>query len=170
MHSPLGSLRLNGRLREHKSDKFTPVKRWAEQSPTGWQTLDLLHQVLPALKCRARARESWLKLANHRRGLACQALTAQFMGLFLVVARLGGAGAVSRVGLYKTSIFMLGGQSVMLRTHLPELYGVLPKALIQAVKRNLERFPDDFLFHLISATVTASKQRTTSSTMLSRED
>ena len=36
----------------------------------------------------------------------------------------------------------------MLSTDLAELYGVEPRALVQAVKRNLERFPDDFMFQL----------------------
>jgi len=31
---------------------------------------------------------------------------------------------------------------------LAELYGVEPKVLVQAVKRNIERFPDDFIFQL----------------------
>ncbi len=31
---------------------------------------------------------------------------------------------------------------------LAELYGVEPRVLVQAVKRNLERFPEDFLFQL----------------------
>jgi hypothetical protein len=45
-------------------------------------------------------------------------------------------------------IFLLRGQKVMLSPHLAELYGVAPKALIQAVKRNAERFPSDFMFQL----------------------
>ena len=36
----------------------------------------------------------------------------------------------------------------MLSTHLAELYEVEPRALVQAVKRNIERFPPDFLFQL----------------------
>ncbi len=45
-------------------------------------------------------------------------------------------------------IFILRGQKVMLSTHLAELYDVEPRALVQAVKRNIERFPEDFLFQL----------------------
>ena len=36
----------------------------------------------------------------------------------------------------------------MLSTHLAELYDVEPRALVQAVKRNIERFPEDFMFQL----------------------
>ena len=43
-------------------------------------------------------------------------------------------------------IHVLRGQRVMLSTDLAGLYGVQPKVLIQAVKRNIERFPDDFMF------------------------
>ncbi len=45
-------------------------------------------------------------------------------------------------------IFVVRGLKVMLSTHLAELYGVEVRALIQAVKRNLDRFPEDFMFQL----------------------
>lgn len=46
------------------------------------------------------------------------------------------------------SILLLRGQKVLLDADLAELYGVETKVLVQAVKRNLERFPDDFMFQL----------------------
>jgi hypothetical protein len=46
------------------------------------------------------------------------------------------------------SIHFLRGQKVMLDFDLAALYGVGAKALNQAVKRNRERFPDDFMFQL----------------------
>lgn len=45
-------------------------------------------------------------------------------------------------------VFTIRGERVMLSQHLAELYGVSVGALNQAVKRNAERFPDDFLFRL----------------------
>jgi phage regulator Rha-like protein len=45
-------------------------------------------------------------------------------------------------------IFLLRGQKVMLSIDLAELYQVEPRALIQAVKRNIDRFPEDFMFQL----------------------
>ena len=45
-------------------------------------------------------------------------------------------------------IFLLRGQKVMLSQHLAGLYGVPVNVLNQAVKRNRERFPDDFMFQL----------------------
>ena len=45
-------------------------------------------------------------------------------------------------------IFILRGKKVMLDKDLAELYGVKPIALRQQVKRNKERFPDDFMFQL----------------------
>lgn len=45
-------------------------------------------------------------------------------------------------------IFLLRGQKVMLDFDLAELYGVSTKALMQAVRRNGERFPEDFMFTL----------------------
>lgn len=48
-------------------------------------------------------------------------------------------------------IFALRRQRVMLSTHLAQLYEVEPKVLIQAVKRNVKRFPADFMFQLTSS-------------------
>jgi hypothetical protein len=45
-------------------------------------------------------------------------------------------------------IFEMRGQRVMLDADLAVLYGVENRTLIQAVKRNLERFPEDFMFQL----------------------
>ena len=45
-------------------------------------------------------------------------------------------------------IFTIRGHRVMLSTHLAELYGVEARILVQAVKRNKDRFPDDFMFQL----------------------
>lgn len=46
------------------------------------------------------------------------------------------------------SILLLRGQRVLLDADLAALYGVPTKALNQAVRRNAERFPDDFMFQL----------------------
>jgi ORF6N domain len=45
-------------------------------------------------------------------------------------------------------IFLIRGERVLLSQHLAELYGVSVSALNQAVKRNIKRFPDDFMFQL----------------------
>ena len=45
-------------------------------------------------------------------------------------------------------IFLIRGQKVMLSPHLAELYNVEPRVLVQAVKRNIDRFPGDFMFQL----------------------
>jgi len=49
------------------------------------------------------------------------------------------------------AIYRIRGQNVMLDRDLASLYGVPTKALKQAVRRNLERFPDDFMFVLDTA-------------------
>ena len=48
-------------------------------------------------------------------------------------------------------ILVLRGQKVLLSTDLADLYEVEPRALVQAVKRNIERFPKDFMFQLTIA-------------------
>lgn len=48
----------------------------------------------------------------------------------------------------ESRIFLIRGQKVMLDRDLAGLYGVATKVLNQAVKRNIKRFPDDFMFKL----------------------
>jgi hypothetical protein len=45
-------------------------------------------------------------------------------------------------------IFLVRGEKVLLDTDLAVLYGVEARALNQAVARNRQRFPDDFMFQL----------------------
>ncbi|MEO8711087.1 MAG: ORF6N domain-containing protein [Parafilimonas sp.] len=45
-------------------------------------------------------------------------------------------------------IYEIRGERVMLDFDLASLYEVPTKALNQAVKRNIERFPEDFMFRL----------------------
>jgi hypothetical protein len=45
-------------------------------------------------------------------------------------------------------IFIIRGQKVMLDKDLAELYGIATKVFKQAVKRNIKRFPADFMFEL----------------------
>ena len=45
-------------------------------------------------------------------------------------------------------IFFLRGHRIVLSYDLADLYQVPTKALMQAIKRNLERFPEDFIFQL----------------------
>ncbi len=48
----------------------------------------------------------------------------------------------------ESKILYIRGQKVMIDRDLASLYGVEAKVLNQAVKRNIERFPDDFMFQL----------------------
>jgi len=52
------------------------------------------------------------------------------------------------VELIERGILILRGHKVMLDEYLASLYGVTVKVLNQAVKRNAERFPADFMFRL----------------------
>ncbi|MQA40855.1 ORF6N domain-containing protein [Rugamonas sp. FT29W] len=51
----------------------------------------------------------------------------------------------------ESRIQLIRGQKVMIDVDLAELYGVPTKALNQAVKRNTQRFPVDFMFQLTAA-------------------
>lgn len=53
-----------------------------------------------------------------------------------------------QIATIQKMIFEIRGQKVMLDFDIAELYGVPTKALNQAVKRNIERFPEEFMFQL----------------------
>ena len=56
-------------------------------------------------------------------------------------------------------ILFVRGQKVMLDADLAELYGVETRILIQAVKRNIRRFPVDFMFQLKNQEVVALRSQ-----------
>ncbi|MDI6767605.1 MAG: ORF6N domain-containing protein [Bacteroidota bacterium] len=56
--------------------------------------------------------------------------------------------ALIPIEVIEKKIFFLRGQKVMLDKDLAELYGVLTRDLNKAVWRNLDRFPEDFMFQL----------------------
>jgi ORF6N domain len=64
------------------------------------------------------------------------------------------------VALIERRIYMIRGHKVMLSPDLAELYGVEARSLNQAVKRNLDRFPDDFMFQLTAAEFADLKSQT----------
>jgi hypothetical protein len=45
-------------------------------------------------------------------------------------------------------IYQIRGQKIMIDRDLAELYGLAAKRLKEAVRRNIERFPDDFIFEM----------------------
>ena len=49
------------------------------------------------------------------------------------------------------SILVLRGHRVLLDSNLADLYGAATKVLLQAVKRNMQRFPEDFMMQLTAA-------------------
>ncbi len=55
---------------------------------------------------------------------------------------------ITSVAQIESRMFLIRGEKVMLSQHLAELYEVEPRTLNQAVKRNIERFPEDFMFQL----------------------
>ena len=50
--------------------------------------------------------------------------------------------------LIQRKIYEIRGQKVMLDFDLAEMYGTETKVLKQSVKRNIERFPPDFMFQM----------------------
>ncbi len=61
---------------------------------------------------------------------------------------MAGGQAIISVERIEQAILLVRGQKVMLSPDLAALYQVEPRALLQAVKRNIARFPSDFMFQL----------------------
>ena len=55
---------------------------------------------------------------------------------------------MEQLQVIQSKIYEMRGQKVMLDRNLAEMYGVEVRALNQAVKRNIDRFPSDFMFQL----------------------
>lgn len=68
------------------------------------------------------------------------------------------------------AIYSLRGQKVMLDRNLAELYGVETRVLNQAVRRNIERFPEDFMFTLTREEIMRISQTVISSAIDGRGD
>ncbi|MDD5309701.1 MAG: ORF6N domain-containing protein [Deltaproteobacteria bacterium] len=60
------------------------------------------------------------------------------------------------------AILVLRGHRVLLDVDLAALYGVETRALVQAVKRNIRRFPADFMFRLTSDEARRSRSQSDS--------
>ena len=56
--------------------------------------------------------------------------------------------------LIENKIYEVRGTKVMLDFDLAELYGIETRTLKQAVRRNIERFPEDFMFMLTKKKLT----------------
>ncbi|GHT76384.1 DNA-binding protein [Bacteroidia bacterium] len=55
---------------------------------------------------------------------------------------------MNELEIIQTKVFEIRTQRVMLDFHLAEMYGIETRVLKQAVRRNMERFPPDFMFTL----------------------
>ena len=67
--------------------------------------------------------------------------------------------AVHSAARIQSSILQIRGERVMLASELAALYGVSVKQLNQAVKRNPDRFPRDFMFQLTAAEAKRSRSQ-----------
>src|SRR6478609_3749655 len=56
-------------------------------------------------------------------------------------------------------ILVIRGRQVILDEDLADLYGVETRVLVQQVKRNVKRFPEDFMFQLTSAEAEALRSQ-----------
>lgn len=67
------------------------------------------------------------------------------------------------IQLISQRIVLVRGQKVLLDSDLAELYGVETRVLTQAVKRNVERFPADFMFQLTAEELADLRSQTVTS-------
>lgn len=56
--------------------------------------------------------------------------------------------------LIESKIYLVRSQKIMLDFDLAEMYDVANKALKQAVRRNMDRFPEDFMFEMTQEELT----------------
>lgn len=68
----------------------------------------------------------------------------------VLVGQSDGSGEEPDVSGLQVLIVTVRGQRVMIDADLARVYGVSTKALLQAVRRNVERFPFDFMFQMTS--------------------
>lgn len=68
----------------------------------------------------------------------------------------------------EAAILKLRGQRVLIDSDLAVFYGVETKALVRAVKRNIERFPSDFMFQLTKGEFDALRRRIGTSNLKSQ--
>ena len=66
------------------------------------------------------------------------------------------------------AIFVIRGERVILDSDLAALYGVETKALNRAVKRNMKRFPSDFVFQLTEKRTAALRYQSGTSNLKSQ--
>lgn len=59
-----------------------------------------------------------------------------------------GAGYIDAGGIVVDKIYLIGSKKIMVDRDLAELYGVETKRLKEAVRRNINRFPADFMFQM----------------------
>jgi len=71
--------------------------------------------------------------------------------------------------IIEQKIFLIRGQKVMLDRDLAQLYGVETRVLNQAVRRNIDRFPADFMFSLTRDEIMRISQFVISSTQIRNE-
>ena len=85
----------------------------------------------------------YARITNSKIGSDMQGLDKKFVGIEKIYKEVA-----MKLQIIRNKIFEVRGCRVMLDYHLAELYQVETRALKQAVKRNIERFPSDFMFVL----------------------
>ena len=85
-----------------------------------------------------RAKGSGLKLQQNELQFLANVTKGPYMSTTKIIA----------IEKIERAIYLIRGEKVMLDRDLAVLYGVETKALNRAVKRNLQRFPSDFMFQL----------------------
>lgn len=71
--------------------------------------------------------------------------------------------------IIENKIYDIRGQKVMLDFDLAEMYEIETRVLNQAVRRNIERFPEDFMFQLTNEEANALRYRLTSQSVISNK-
>jgi hypothetical protein len=77
---------------------------------------------------------------------------------------------MNEIQTIQDKIFEIRGQRVMLDFDLAAMYGIETRTLNQAVKRNIERFPEDFMFQLTKGELEILKSQIVISNVVDNQD
>ena len=77
---------------------------------------------------------------------------------------------MNEIAVIQRKIYEIRGQKVILDRDLASLYQVETKVLNQAVKRNIDRFPEDFMFQLTPSELKYWKSQFVTSIPMSEEE
>lgn len=105
-----------------------------------------------------------------RRGFPSQLLTIKHIKNDMVGGEMENNKKAMTVDTIRNHVYYIRGQQVMLDQDLADIYGYEVKRLNEQVKRNINRFPEDFMFQLLKEEIPEDFLKSQIATLKKRED